>query len=33
MISEDYKLLSEFFSKVYKHTQGEEVELNDIIVN
>lgn len=29
-IPEDYKLLSEFFDKAYKHTQGEKVELIDI---
>jgi hypothetical protein len=33
MIPEDYRLLSIFFDKVYKDIQGEEVELNDIIVN
>jgi hypothetical protein len=33
MIDEDYKLLSEFFNIVYRHTQGEDVELKDIIVN
>jgi len=33
MIDEDYKLLSEFFDTVYRHTQGEDVELNDIEVN
>lgn len=33
MIPEDYKLLSEFFATVYKHTQGEDVELKDINVN
>lgn len=32
-ISEDYKLLSEFFNTAYKHIQGENVELKDIIVN
>ena len=31
-IDEDYKLLGEFFSIIYKHTQGESVELKDIIV-
>jgi hypothetical protein len=31
-IPEDYKLLSEFFDKVYRHTQGEDVELKDIEV-
>ena len=31
-INEDYKLMSEFFDKVYRHTQGEEVELKDIEV-
>ena len=33
MINEDYKLLGEFFEKVYKHTQGEDVVLEDIEVN
>jgi hypothetical protein len=33
MIAEDYKLLGEFFTTVYRHTQGEDVELKDIIVN
>lgn len=33
MIAEDYKLLSQFFDTVYKHLQGENVELKDIIVN
>lgn len=33
MIDEDYKLLSEFFSIVYRHTQCEDVELKDIEVN
>jgi hypothetical protein len=32
-IDEDYKLLGEFFNTVYRHTQGEEVELKDIEVN
>lgn len=32
MIPEDYKLLGEFFDKVYRHTQGEDIELNDIEV-
>ena len=32
MIDEDYKLLAEFFDKVYRHTQGEKVELKDIEV-
>lgn len=32
-IDEDYKLLSEFFDTVYRHTQGEDVLLNDIEVN
>lgn len=32
-IPEDYKLLSEFFDTVYRHTQGEDVELKDIEVN
>jgi hypothetical protein len=30
---EDYKLLGEFFTTVYRHTQGEEVALEDIKVN
>jgi hypothetical protein len=33
MITEDYKLLGEFFTAVYKHIQGEDVELKDIKVN
>jgi predicted RNA-binding protein len=33
MIPEDYKLLGEFFDKVYRHTQGEDVLLEDIEVN
>lgn len=33
MIPEDYRLLGEFFDKVYKHINGGDVELNDIIVN
>lgn len=33
MIDEDYKLLGEFFNIVYRHTQGEDIELADIIVN
>ena len=32
MIDEDYRHLSEFFATVYKHTQGEDVELKDIEV-
>ena len=32
MIDEDYKLLAEFFDKVYRHTQGEDVLLEDIKV-
>jgi hypothetical protein len=32
MIDEDYKLLSEFFDRVYRHTQGEDVDLSDIEV-
>jgi predicted RNA-binding protein len=32
-IDEDYKLLGEFFNTVYRHTQGEDVELTDIKVN
>lgn len=33
MIPEDYKLLGEFFNRVYRHTQGEEILLEDIKVN
>lgn len=33
MIDEDYKLLGKFFETVHKHTQGENVELKDIIVD
>ena len=33
MIDEDYKLLGEFFDKVYRHTQGEDIVLEDIEVN
>ena len=33
MIDDDYKLLGEFFNTVYRHTQGEDVELKDIEVN
>lgn len=33
MIPEDYKLLGEFFDKVYRHINGEDVELKDIKVN
>ena len=32
MIDEDYKLLGEFFNTVYRHTQGEDVTLEDIKV-
>jgi hypothetical protein len=32
MIPEDYKLLGEFFTTVYKHIQGEDIELKDIKV-
>lgn len=32
-IDEDYKLLAQFFDTVYRHTQGEDVDLDDIIVN
>ena len=32
MIDEDYKLLGEFFNTVYRHTQGEDVILEDIKV-
>lgn len=33
MIDEDYKLLAQFFDTVYRHTQGEDVELKDIVVS
>ena len=33
MIPEDYKLLGEFFDTIYRHTQGENVDLNNIEVN
>lgn len=33
MINEDYNHLSNFFNTVYRHTQGEDVELKDIEVN
>ena len=33
MIPEDYRLLGEFFTTVYRHTQGENVELKDIEVD
>lgn len=32
MIDEDYRLLGEYFNTIYKHTQGENVELKDIEV-
>jgi predicted RNA-binding protein len=32
-IDEDYKLLGHFFTTVYRHTQGEDVDLDDIIVS
>ena len=32
MIDEDYKLLANFFDTVYRHTQGEDVPLEDIEV-
>lgn len=32
MIPEDYKLLAQFFDTVYRHIQGEEIELKDIEV-
>jgi hypothetical protein len=32
MIPEDYKLLAEFFDNIYKHINGEDVELKDIEV-
>jgi predicted RNA-binding protein len=31
-INEDYKLMGEFFDRVYRHTQGEDVVLEDIEV-
>jgi hypothetical protein len=31
-IVEDYKLLGEFFDKVYRHQKGEEVDLKDFEV-
>jgi len=33
MVDEDYKLLGEFFNLIYRHTQGEDVDLKDFIVN
>jgi len=33
MIDDDYRLLGEFFNRVYRHTQGEDVTLEDIVVN
>lgn len=30
-ISKDYKLISEFFDKAYRHKEGEDVDLSDII--
>jgi hypothetical protein len=33
MIDEDYKLLGEFFNTVYRHTQGENVTLENIVVD
>lgn len=33
MVNEDYKLLAQFFDTVYRHTQGEMVDLKDIKVN
>lgn len=32
-VEEDYKLLGEFFTTVYRHIQGEDVELKDIKVS
>jgi hypothetical protein len=32
MINEDYRLLAKFFDTVYRHTQGEDVPLEDIEV-
>jgi len=31
-IAEDWKLLGEFFNMIYRHTQGEDVDLKDIKV-
>jgi hypothetical protein len=31
-IDEDYKLLSEYFNRIYKHKKGKEVDLTDIKV-
>lgn len=33
MIPEDYKLLAGFFDTVYRHINGEDVKLVDIVVN
>lgn len=33
LIPDDYKLLSEYFDIVYRHIQGEDVELKDMEVN
>lgn len=33
MINEDYRLLAQFFDTVYRHAQGEEIVLRDIIVD
>jgi hypothetical protein len=32
-IDEDYKLIAQFFDIVYKHTQGEDIELRDIKIS
>jgi predicted RNA-binding protein len=32
MIDEDYKLLGEFFNTIYRHTQGEDVNLENVEV-
>lgn len=32
MIPEDYKILSEFFDKVFRHINGEDINLTDISV-
>ena len=32
-IAEDWKMLSEFFGTVYRHTQGEDVDLKNIEVS
>lgn len=32
MIPEDYRILGEFFDKVYRHIEGEDIPLKDIEV-